>query len=223
MTHYCHLVTSVRIGRGRHYSHPSGREVFTACEKKALAGKVGINALGVAGDAQVDRKGHGGADRALLVYALDHYSAWERELGRVWLPGSFGENLTVTGLEESSVCVGDRYSLGDCLLEVSYPRQPCSTLARFLDQPDIERRILANFRSGWFLRVLREGEIEAGLPMTLDARPYPAWDLRRVSQLMYHSPENLADARQLAAIPALAWSWRKKFIARAGSAELQQS
>ncbi len=211
------LVVSIQTGQAQQYAAAPGLEVLTACGKQPVFEPVMVTPAGVSGDMQVEHPGHGGPDRAVLVYARHHYLEWERELGHAWPPGSFGENLTVEGQDEGEACVGDIYTLGGCRLEASYPRQPCSKLARYLQQLDIEQRIRANFRSGWFLRVLEAGKIEAGQELRLEARPQPEWTMRRVSQVMYHEPENREAARELAGLNALAWAWRKKFVARAAA------
>ncbi len=214
------LVISIQVGQARVYppaaDDAAGAECASALKKQAISGPVMLSPAGVSGDMQADTVNHGGPDRAVLVYARRHYPVWEREWGRALPPGSFGENFTVAGQDEYCVSIGDIYALGGCRLQVAYPRQPCAKLDRVLRRPGLERAIRSNFRSGWFLRVLQGGEVAAGQPLRLQARPYPQWTIGRVSEIMYHEPENHAAARALASVSDLAWAWRKKFAARAG-------
>jgi MOSC domain-containing protein YiiM len=167
--------------------------------------------VGLAGDAQVSRPSHGGPERALLLYSADHYPRWRAEWDVATLePGAFGENLTVEGLTERTVCLGDRFLIGDVCLEVSGPRGPCRNLARRHRRPDLVAAIRANHRSGWYARVLTEGWLEAGLTIALRDRPYPQWPILRAAEVWRRRSEDPESARLLGACPALMADWRGK-------------
>lgn len=127
---------------------------------------ISVSYRGLAGDEQADLEHHGGPDKAVLAYASSHYEAWaaDAEVGRLAL-GMFGENLLVEGLDESMVQIGERWRVGSALLEVSQSRPPCWKLNRHSGKPRLVDRIVATGRTGWYLRVLEEGELSAGEPI----------------------------------------------------------
>lgn len=211
---------SLQVGRPATYPLPDADdpgEVFTsAIGKRPVAGPVRLSRLGLAGDQVADTRVHGGPDQAVLAYASAHYPLWRREWGRADLPsGSFGENLTVDGAEEVTVCVGDRWAIGGCVLEVSKPRSPCNTLAWYQRREDLVKRVRDSGRSGWYLRVIVEGELEAGAPIELVARPYPDLSVRRTAVAMANRHRNRAEAMRLVQCDALAEDWRLR-LAREG-------
>ena len=125
------------------------------------------------GDRQGDLRVHGGPDQAALLYSADNYARWRAE-GFDFEPGSFGENLTVSGLDETTVCRGDIYAIGDAVVvQVTRPRGPCYKLQYRTGVPDMIKRVLANGRSGWYVRVLKEGPVEAGQEIVLLKRLAP--------------------------------------------------
>lgn len=190
---------------------PMERLFTSAIWKQPVTGPIWAGALGLAGDAVANRRHHGGRNQAVLAYASSHYPLWRAEWGRSDVgPGNFGENLTIEGATEETTCIGDVVELGDAQFEVSHPRVPCATLARRHQVRDLVRIVYANGRTGWHLRVVREGWIEAGMPVQLVRRPYPAWTVRRVSLVMLHRAERAAEAAQLAACPALSEEWRER-------------
>ncbi|MBK1724492.1 MOSC domain-containing protein [Thiocystis violacea] len=144
-----------------------GATITTGIFKEPVAGRVRVRTLNLDGDGQADRKVHGGRDMALYAYPVEHYPYWQTALGRAPFSfGQFGENLTVRGLAEEQVRVGDRFRVGDALLQVTQPRIPCYKLAlRMSTGPDFLRRFLESGRLGFYLRVLEEGEIAAGDPI----------------------------------------------------------
>jgi len=139
--------------------------VTSAMHKTPVDGALVLGPEGLVGDAQADRRHHGGVDKAVHHYPRDHYAAWRAELGDLpWLdaPGAFGENFSTTGLVEADVCLGDRWSVGGALLEVSQARQPCFKLGLRFGRKDMPRLVQASGRTGWYYRVLEVGEVRAG-------------------------------------------------------------
>jgi MOSC domain-containing protein YiiM len=209
-----HLI-SVQVGRPRTVGTPDAEDrmerAFTsAIWKSPVSGPVFAGTLGLAGDAVADTKVHGGVDQALLMYAASHYPLWEAELGRPLAFGSFGENLTVEGLDESAVCIGDVLEIGRVTLEVSQPRQPCATLARRHQIPDMIAIVRRNGRSGWYLRVLIEGRVEAGQAIRLADRPNPSWTVRRAAQAYLAREREPVAAAELARCRGLSDGWRSR-------------
>ena len=171
-------VVAVNGGRVREVAW-HGRILRTAIWKEPVATRVWAGRLGLAGDHQADLLGHGGEQRAIMVYQLDAYRFWADYLGRSnFVMGQFGENLTVEGLNDEEVCIGDRYRIGGAVVEVSQPRVSCYKLGLRMDHPPMPALVVAHRRPGFYLRVLQEGEIGAGDAVHLVARsacPCPRW------------------------------------------------
>ncbi len=212
-------ILSIQVGmpakRGRpDAADPAEQEWYSAFIKNPVEGPVRLGVLNLEGDGQADRKHHGGVDKAVLAYPASHYPRWERELGLTGMPfGGFGENFTVEGVEEVSVCIGDTFSVGDVLVQVSQPRQPCWKISRRWNIPDLTARVLKTGRTGWYFRVLREGTVCAGQTLQLVERPFPEWTVARAMRVMVERKQRLREAAELAACDALSPGWRAKLAA----------
>lgn len=180
--------------------------------KTALVGRVEIEEGGIIGDEQGDKKYHGGRDKAIHHYALDHYAIWKVELwGRADCfvkPGAFGENLATLGMTEASVCVGDVYRAGTARLQVSQARQPCWKLNVRFDTPDMAYRVQSTGRTGWYYRVLESGKVQAGDELALVERPNASWPLDKLLHYMYVDTLNREALLQISHMPFLTQSWR---------------
>ncbi len=202
------VIDCVMAGRVVPYTRPGS---FSAIHKTPVQGPVRVQTLGIVGDEQGDPRVHGGPDKAVHHYPFDHYASWRAELGdlpRLRHAGAFGENLSSSGLREDTVCLGDRYRIGDVVLEVSQGRQPCWKLNDRLDVPDMARRVQDSGRTGWYYRVIQAGTLQAGDALHLDARPHPQWPLQRLGALLFQrriDPDLLRPALELPLVP----SWRK--------------
>ena len=138
----------------------NGQNVRTAIWKQPVHGRVAVRRLNLDGDGQGDLAGHGGEQRAVMVYQMDSYRYWEAQLGRSDFSfGQFGENFTVTGLTDDEVCIGDRYRIGSALLEVSQPRVTCYRLGIRMAEPAMAALVVSHHRPGFYFRVLEEGEV----------------------------------------------------------------
>ena len=188
---------------------------YSAIAKQPVSGAVRIGWLGLAGDSVADPVHHGGWDKAIHLYPQDHYGWWrERKPGHPLLekPGAFGENIASRGMTEEEVCLGDRFSLGSAVVEVSHGRQPCWKLDHRFGARDVMATIVKTARCGIYFRVLREGEAEAGVMMELLERPLPQWSIARLFRLLIgggHKGEPDA-VRALADMPVLAEAWRER-------------
>lgn len=211
-------ILSIQVGRAVTYTQdgPSdgkARTWTTAFNKSPVSGSATITDLGLTGDEQADRENHGGLDKAILAYSADHYAYWREHLSLPDMPhGGFGENLTIAGLEESTVCIGDQWQAGPVLFEVSQPRQPCWKMGRRWQIPDLPKQVIQNGRGGWYLRVLTPGELANGSEIELVSRPRPSWTIARANRLFYHEPDNVADLQDLANIPELSRAWREDLL-----------
>lgn len=155
-------LVAVSVGRPREVEW-DGEMVLTSIFKDPVPGRVQVSKLGLQGDQQSDLEVHGGEDKAVYAYPSEHYAFWREQLPGVPLPwGVFGENLTVEGLLESGVHIGDRFRMGSAEFTVTEPRMPCYKLALRFGRPDIVKRFLKSGRTGFYLAVLKEGEIGAG-------------------------------------------------------------
>jgi MOSC domain-containing protein YiiM len=152
-------ILSVNVGRPEHID---GHKALTGICKRPVSGPIQVHELGLAGDAIMDTKNHGGPDQAIYLYGQPDYDFVAAETGRRLAPGQFGENLTVAGLESRKILIGDRLEIGDVLVEVTCPRIPCATFAARMSDPQWAKIFFAINRPGIYVRVLRTGTIEAG-------------------------------------------------------------
>lgn len=210
-------LVSVRTGAVRSHPRPAWEKARTetwrtAYWKDEAAGAVHVGRLGLAGDAQADRRVHGGPEMAVLMYADAHYGHWRTLAGLEAMgPGGFAENLTVAGLDEAAVCIGDVIEAGGAELEVASPRGPCASISRRWDAEWLLERVMRERRTGWYLRVRREGEVRRGDPVRVTARPCPGWSVDRLLRLRYETPRTRAELDQAAALAPLAAEWRARF------------
>ncbi|GIK29254.1 MAG: MOSC domain-containing protein [Chloroflexi bacterium] len=208
-------VISVNVGQPQTHihTHPTdGREAewTSAFWKYPVSGAVRVTKLGVVGDAQADTKNHGGPDKAALGYASAHYPVWRAELPHLDLtPGGFGENLTIDGQDETSVCIGDIYKAGDLVMQVTGPRYPCWKISRRWNQPDLLDRVYSLRRTGWNFRVLNEGAISADTELILVDRPRPSLTIAHCFDVIDMPSEFIDSVYQLATAPEVATFWQK--------------
>ena len=212
---------SIQVGTPQDYGFESAADTHdkpwtSGFFKKPVEGPVFVGKTNLIGDGQADLKHHGGVDKAVLAYSADHYPDWRRELGKPDFPhGAFGENLTISGYSEQSMYIGDIFSIGSVVFEVSQPRQPCWKLARRWRMNELVPMVIGNGRTGWYLRVIEEGEVEKGMRVLLLDRPNPDWTVARANQIMHHLKKDLELTLKLAAVPKLAYSWVKELRERA--------
>jgi MOSC domain-containing protein YiiM len=208
-------LVSIQVGRPRPYGVPGGPQWTSAYGKHPAVGLVGVAPDGVDGDAQANRRWHGGPERAVLAYAKEHYQRWRDELAWSDLPhGGFGENFTVEGAAEDGTCIGDVWRAGTALLQVSEPRKPCRNISRFWGRPDLLRQVERTGRHGFYLRVLEPGIVEAGQPIRLVERPHPEWTVARAMAARRHVARQRAEAEALLRVGALGRDWRAHLLLR---------
>jgi MOSC domain-containing protein YiiM len=210
---------SIQVGRRTDYgdtsaADPLDRPWTTGFFKSPVAGSVQLTREGVAGDGQADRVHHGGIDKAVLCYSAVNLAQWAAEWGVSPLePGGFGENLTVAGLDEANVCIGDRWRFGAVLLEVSQPRQPCWKLGRRWRRPELVKRVIETGRTGWYCRVIEPGELCGPAIGLLEARPHADWTIAHANAVFYRRRVDPTSAAELASLTSLALAWREELIA----------
>ena len=207
-------IVSVNVGLPRTLPHDGGA-VLTGIVKEPVAGPVAVALTNLAGDAQADLSVHGGIDKAVYAYPHEHYATWRDELGRDDLaPGHFGENLTLEGLLEDDVSIGDVFRMGTATFEVSQPRVPCFKLAIRMGDPAFAKPFLRSGRVGFYLRVRQEGDVRAGDPVVRELAARESMTIREVAALLGIDvgADKLDRGAALAALPL---SWREAFAHRA--------
>ncbi|MEH2035637.1 MOSC domain-containing protein [Nostoc sp.] len=202
---------SVNVGLPREVTW-KGKAVRTGIFKEPINSRVMVRELNLDGDRQADLTVHGGLDKAVYVYPFEHYDYWRDELPDTELtPGIFGENFTVTGFQEEEINIGDRFKIGSAELMVTQPRLPCYKLGIRFGRADMVKRFLASRRTGFYFRVLQEGEVGVGDTLELMSRDTSNITVADITQLYVreqNNPELLHRAAQLKALPE---SWRDYF------------
>jgi ferredoxin-NADP reductase/MOSC domain-containing protein YiiM len=189
-----------------------GKTVYTGVWKQPVQGAVMVRRLNIDGDGQGDRGGHGGEQRAVLVYQLESYRYWQRHFGRDdFTYGEFGENLTVDGLSDDEVCIGDRYVIGDAEFEVSQPRVTCYRVGLRVGEPQLPALLVAHHRPGFYMRVIREGRVEAGDTITKTRTGPGALSVADTDALLYLPGRDPEQLRLALSIPALSPGWQGSF------------
>jgi MOSC domain-containing protein YiiM/ferredoxin-NADP reductase len=204
---------SVNVGLPRDVAW-RGKTVRTAIWKAPVQGRQVVRRLNIDGDGQGDLASHGGEHRAVLVYQIASYRYWQERLGRgEFTYGQFGENFTVEGLCDSEVCIGDRYRIGSAVFEVTQPRVTCYRVGIRLDEPQMAALLVAHGRPGFYLRVVEEGEVEAGDEILRIAAATERMTVAAVSALLYMPGHPRTELERALRIPALSAGWRASFRA----------
>jgi MOSC domain-containing protein YiiM len=191
---------------------PEDKEWRSAILKKQVGGPVWLGAEGLEGDAQADRRVHGGPERAANVYPSEHYEIWRATPGLETMSGGgFGENFTTLGLMEDTVCIGDVFQVGEVVVQVTQPRGPCEKLNRLWRSRDLMRRSMHEGRIGWYFAVRQQGSVCAGDSIILLERSFPEWTIARVWALQM-DPSDKDALRALAEVPALGSDWRASIL-----------
>jgi len=203
-------LVSVQVGQPAVFppEHPGEKEFQSAIIKTPIETPIYVSLIGLEGDAQVDHQNHGGPDRAVNAYPVEHYAFWRQDPAlKEMTGGAFGENLTTEGLLEDTVCIGDLYRIGEVILEVSQPRGPCFKLNRRWHSDDLMERAVQSGRVGWYFRVRQPGKLRAGDPIELVDRRYSRWTIARVWGLTM-TPSDKDALFELVSLPVLSESWR---------------
>ena len=204
-------LVSVNVGMPRNVPW-TGKAVYTGIWKTPVDGPVMARRLNLDGDGQGDLAGHGGEQRAVMVYQTESYDFWKSYLHRDDLePGHFGENFTVTGLADEDVCIGDRYRIGDAEFEVTQPRVTCFRVGMRLGEPEMPKLLVSQHRPGFYFRVLREGLVRAGDDIVRTCRGRHELSVVDVDALLYLPDRNIEQLQQIVDVPALSPGWLQSF------------
>jgi len=212
-------IVSVNVGVPREVEW-HGRRVQTSIWKRPTEGRVPVGKVNLEGDKQSDLSVHGGAEKAVYAYPSEHYAFWRTELPDFDLAwGSFGENLTTEGVLESEVMIGDQIQIGSAQFLVTQPRMPCFKLAIRFGRDDMVKRFLQSGRTGFYLAVLREGDVAAGDTIDFTLRDRHGLSVADVAQLYARDSDNQALLRRAIEAPALPEGWRDYFRKRLWEAD----
>jgi MOSC domain-containing protein YiiM len=197
---------SVQTGRAA----PLGPDqVPSGIVKTARLGAIAVNPLGLDGDEQADLTVHGGPEKAVYAYAAAHYPDWLAQFPALdFTGGAMGENLTVSGMVEADICVGDVHAIGTALLQVCQPRQPCFKFSLRHNNNRLPKVMVKSGRSGWYYRVLQTGALRAGDGVTLHARPNPDFPFTRLVEIVYRGKATRDEILRMTELPGLASQWR---------------
>jgi MOSC domain-containing protein YiiM len=201
---------SIQVGVPRLVQR-NGQEVTTGIFKLPVAKRLRLRSLNLEGDQQADLSVHGGKDKAVYAYPSEHYPLWKKELPGVDLPwGAFGENFTIAGLLETDVCLGDRFAIGTAQVVVTQPRIPCFKLNLKFGRDDMVKRFLASRRTGFYLRVLREGEVGVGDEIHLAHRDENHVSISDALTLYLHGSDSSELRERALRVKYLSASWREE-------------
>lgn len=200
--------------------NPMEREWRSGIFKEPVQGPIWLGKTKLTGDGQADLKNHGGLEKAIFAYPVEHYSYWEKELGTHRLvPGGMGENFLMEHRTEEGIAIGDTFQIGEAVVQVSQPRQPCWKPARRFGIKNLALLLQNTGKTGWYFRVLKEGYVEKGHSFTLLERPLPQWTVARCNEIMHVEKQNIEGASELAQCGLLAPNWRKTLNKRVEKGE----
>lgn len=216
-------ISSIQIGKP--VTIPAGgsgewwdKEWTTAFFKNRVSDPQWLAYNGLAEDGQADTKVHGGVDKAMCCYSIEHYPSWKTVIGVDPLePGAFGENMTLEGLTEEKVRVGDIYQIGEAVVQVSQPREPCWKVSRRWKVKDLTAKIAITGFTGFYFRVLWHGYISEASNITRLEQGNDEWTIARCNQIMHHDKTDLDSARRLSEFPPLSGTWKDALYARVAS------
>lgn len=200
-------IISINVGLPQTQIYRS-KEVFTAGLKSPVAEAM-LRFTNFDGDGQADLKNHGGPDKAVCVYSFDHYPYWESMFGEALSPGAFSENLTLAGVRESEICIGDTFQIGEAMVQVCQPRMPCSKLVGKRGQKKLPDFIHETSFSGFYLRVLTEGLVKSGEAVRPLERHPARITIEFVNQILYKQRTDSESIRRALAIPELSVACRR--------------
>ncbi len=207
-------VLSVNVGTPKTYDW-MGQPVTTSIFKSAVEGEVRVTKLDLAGDAQADLTVHGGVDKAVYVYPHEHYAWWMEHGIRPLKPGNFGENLTIGGLLENDVHIGDELEIGSARFVITQPRLPCYKLQVRFNRLEMTKLFYSTRRFGFYLKVTREGALQAGAPITIVTRDANAVSVAALIALYTGDTDDSELLQRAIAVEALPAGWREDLQQRA--------
>jgi MOSC domain-containing protein YiiM len=207
-------IASLNTGTPREVTYAENRKLKTSLQRTPVKEKIFLDLMGFQGDQVADPVNHGGRDKAVCGYPAVHYSTWKEELSRDMPPASFGENLTIIGLTEDQIHIGDIFRIGEAELQCTQPRQPCHKLTKIFGFPKLASRIQDLGYCGYYFRVLKQGWLQVGMAVERIHSDEKKICVREAHYLMYRDKTKYDAIEQLMAHPALSESWKNSFSKR---------
>ena len=195
----------------------NGKSISTSIFKKPVEGEVAVGEFNLAGDQQVDLENHGGGHKAVYGFSANHYDYWQQTLERTDLQfGQFGENLTITELDEATLCIGDQLQIGSCTLEITQPRVPCFKLGIALELKTMPKLFIAHAATGIYFKVIQTGLIKSGDNVTVIYQHPTKLSVKTLFKAYFDKDFNDAKAvmKRAASIEQLSDEWREKVLGR---------
>ncbi|RFB14832.1 MOSC domain-containing protein [Bacillus sp. HNG] len=201
-------IKNFSIGLPKKMTYGKNEEIITAIRKQAVE-EAFLTKDGFRGDGVADLKHHGGPDRAVCVYPFEHYSQWESEfLVQFPLP-TFGENLTLTNMEEKDVCIGDIYQIGDAVIQITQGRIPCSTITKRTNNPYLLKMMVQTGFTGYLARVLKEGTVRKDSTISLIERNSKHVSILEANEIYYKKPRDIEGIQKILGVEELADEWKE--------------
>ncbi len=208
-------VESINIGLPQKTPYGDSKTMYSGILKNPISGPIKLGKLGLDGDDSADKRFHGGEDKALCVYSFDHYEFWEKEISKKLSPGAFGENLTVSGLDEKEVCLGDIFSFGEAKVQISLPREPCHKLNKIFDKKDMACKFQKSGHTGFYFRVLKGGLVKPKTSLKLLEKGDQEITVAEANDLMFRKEKRDYDRIEIAlSLDFLSESWKKGYRKR---------
>lgn len=211
-------ILSLNVGMPREVQFQQ-KDVFTGIFKTATEEALYLSYLNFEGDGQADLVHHGGREKAVCVYPYEHYPFWENELKRPLEYGALGENLTIKGLLETDVCIGDVFELGKAIVQISQPRQPCYKLTIRYGVPDMLLKVQQTGYTGFYFRVLEEGAVSKDDGLSLLHRHPKEITVSFANRIMHREKDNIEGIKQILEVEELSLNWRNTFLKRLAGTE----
>lgn len=206
-------IKGLQVGKPAAYQW-GGKAFTTGMGKQTVTEQLLLTFSGYAEDGQADLVNHGGRDKAVCVYGYEHYAYWEEELGLPLDWAAFGENVTMEGLSEQDVRIGDVFRMGEALVQISQPRQPCNKLGHKYNRTDMPLLVQTTGFTGYYFRVLEEGYTAPGDAVLLVEQSPAGISVAEANRIMYTAKDNRAETERLLSVQELSDSWRKTLLKR---------
>lgn len=204
---------ALSIGMPRSLKTVDGKDFVSAICKQA-ADEAFLSVDGFKGDGIADTKHHGGPDRAVCMYSEEHYALWEKQFSCTLSPSTFGENLTVGGMLEDKVCIGDIYQVGDAVIQVTQGRVPCSTISQRTGLPGLMKEMIKTGLTGYLCRVVEEGMVHSNSTITLLQRDPNNVSILYANEVYFQRPKDQDGLKRILAVDALADEWKDMLMKR---------
>ncbi|MEC1535507.1 MOSC domain-containing protein [Bacillus sonorensis] len=211
-------ILSINVGKPKQVQFKH-KAVSTGIYKRPVQECLFLSSTNLEGDGQADLVHHGGREKAVCVYPYEHYSFWEHELQRKLEYGALGENLTIKGLLATDVCIGDIFQLGEAVVQVSQPRQPCYKLSVRYGVPNMVLKVQETGYTGFYFRVLQEGRVFKSGGLKLISRHPKAITISCANRIKHHDKDDIDGIKRLLEVEELSTSWRESFLKRLDGVE----